>query len=106
MKKLLVICFVSAFLLIVHNAGYVQDASAGSYNPSIGSGFRCGNLLMSEGVDKLQVLANCGQPVASEKSWIDQYGEVERLVYGPISGYYNILYFFAGKLIKIEEVQQ
>lgn len=106
MKKLLVICFIAAFLLIIQNVGNSSVAQAGSYSPSLGTGFRCGNLLMSEGVDKLQVLANCGQPVASEKSWIDQYGEVERLVYGPISGYYNILYFFAGKLIKIEEVRQ
>lgn len=106
MKKILIICIVATFLLIIHNVGDSSVAQAGSYNPSMGSGFRCGNLLMSEGVDKLQVLANCGQPVASDKSWIDKYGEVEKLVYGPISGYYNILYFFAGKLIQIEEVQQ
>jgi hypothetical protein len=61
---------------------------------------------MSEGLDKLQVLAQCGQPTASEKSYIDKYGEVEKLVYGPQAGYFYILYFFAGKLIGIEEVRQ
>ena len=106
MKKLLVISIVVAVLLIIHYFGNFSVAYAGSFNPSLGSGFRCGNLLMSEGVDKLQVLANCGQPIASEKSWVDQYGEVERLAYGPISGYYYMLYFFAGKLIRIDEVQQ
>jgi hypothetical protein len=106
MKKVLFICLTAALLLILHSAVYLPAAFAGSLNPSMGSGFRCGNLLMNEGVDKLQVLANCGDPVASEKTWIDKYGEVEKLVYGPDAGYYNVLYFFGGKLIKIEEIQQ
>jgi len=106
MKKVLFICLTAALLLILHSTVNLPIASAGSFNPSLGSGFRCGNLLMEEGVDKLQVLVNCGDPVASEKSWIDKYGEVEKLVYGPDAGYYNMLYFFAGKLIKIEEIQQ
>jgi hypothetical protein len=84
----------------------VGNSTAGSLSPSMGSGFRCGNLLMSEGVDKLQVLSNCGQPIASEKSYIDQYGEVEKLVYGPDAGYYHVLYFFAGKLIGMEDIRQ
>ena len=106
MKKIFFISLAAAFLLLAHIVITPTVASAGSRNPSLGSGFRCGNLLMDEGVDKLQVLANCGDPVASEKTWIDKYGEVEKLVYGPDAGYYNILYFFAGKLIQIEEIQE
>ncbi len=106
MKKLSIISLAATFLLLAYSLTIPSPAIAGSLNPSLSSGFRCGNLLMDEGVDKLQVLANCGEPVASEKTWIDQYGEVEKLVYGPEAGYYNILYFFAGKLIQIEEIQQ
>ncbi len=106
MKRLFFTALAAVFLTVLLNFGPLPVAQAGTYNPSIGSGFRCGNLLMSEGLDKLQVLVNCGDPVATEKSWIDQYGEVERIIYGPYNGYYYILFFFASKLIQIEEVQQ
>ena len=79
---------------------------ADGLQPSMETNFRCGNLLMDYGIDKLQVLANCGEPVASERSFIEQYGEVEKLVYGPDAGYYNVLYFFAGKLIKVESIRE
>ena len=107
MRRLLVgwIIVAVASLMLFPVIG-TEKASAGKLNPSIGSGFRCGNLLMEEGLQKLQVLANCGDPVATEKSWIDQYGEVEKLVYGPEGGYYYVLYFFHGNMIGIEEVQQ
>jgi hypothetical protein len=107
MKRLLVgwMIVAMASLMLVPAVG-IKEASAGKLNPSIGSGFRCGNLLMEEGLQKLQVLANCGDPVATEKSWIDKYGEVEKLVYGPEGGYYYVLYFFHGNMIGIEEVQQ
>jgi hypothetical protein len=106
MKNITRAGFVFLLGLAVVLTAAVTGATAGSLSPSIGSGFRCGNLLMSEGVDKLQVLSSCGQPVATEKSYIDQYGEVEKLVYGPDAGYYHVLYFFAGKLIGIEEIRQ
>ena len=106
MKRLFFAALAAVFLTVFLTIGTVPIALAGKYNPSLGSGFRCGNLLMDEGLDKLQVLVNCGDPVASEKSWIDQYGEVERIIYGPINGYYYILFFFASKLVQIEEVQQ
>jgi hypothetical protein len=106
MKKLIMIGLIFGVGTSLLLAGNLNYAYAGNYSPSIGSGFRCGNLLMSEGLDKLQVLASCGQPKASEKSYIDQYGEVEKLVYGPQAGYFYILYFFAGKLIGVEEVRQ
>ena len=99
------ILIVMASLLLMPAAG-TQEAMAGKLSPSIGSGFRCGNLMMEEGLEKLQVLANCGDPVATEKSWIDKYGEVEKLVYGPEGGYYSVLYFFHGNLIGVEEIQQ
>jgi hypothetical protein len=68
--------------------------------------FRCGNLIITEGLEKLQVLANCGEPVASERSYVDRYGEVEKLVYGPDAGYYYVLYFYVGKLIEVESIRQ
>jgi hypothetical protein len=68
--------------------------------------FRCGNLIITEGLEKLQVLANCGEPVASERSYVERYGEVEKLVYGPDAGYYYVMYFFVGKLIKVESIRQ
>lgn len=79
---------------------------AGTFNPNLGSSWRCGNLLMKEGIDKLQVLSNCGDPVATDKSYIDQYGEVEKLVYGPDAGYYYVLYFYVGKLVRMDEIRQ
>ena len=107
MKRFLVgwMIVVVATLLLLAPVG-IEQASAGKLNPSMGSGFRCGNLLMEEGLQRLQVLAQCGEPVATEKSWIDKYGEVEKLVYGPEGGYYYVLYFFHGNMIGIEEVQQ
>jgi hypothetical protein len=90
------------FLMVIH----LQVTHAGTFNPSIGTGFRCGNLLMREGLEKMQVLYNCGDPVVSEKSYVDAYGEVEKLMYGPDAGYFYVLYFYVGKLIKIEEVRQ
>ena len=107
MKRLLVGWMVVATVsLMMLSAAGTNEASAGKLNPSIGTGFRCGNLMMEEGLDKLQVLANCGEPVATEKSWIDQYGEVEKLVYGPDAGYYYVLYFFHGNMIGVEEIRQ
>ncbi len=107
MKRRLVgwVVFTMVSLMLFSAAG-IGEALAGKLSPSIGSGFRCGNLMMEEGLEKLQVLAECGSPVATEKSWIDKYGEVEKLVYGPAAGYYYILYFFHGNLIGVEEVQQ
>ena len=107
MKRILVgwMLVAMALLMLLPAAG-IKEASAGKFSPSMGSGFRCGNLLMQEGLDKLQILVNCGEPIAKERSWIDMYGEVEKLFYGPDAGYYYILYFFHGNLIGIEEVRQ
>jgi hypothetical protein len=52
------------FLMVIH----LQVSLAGTFNPSIGTGFRCGNLLMKEGLQKAQVVYNCGEPFMTEKS--------------------------------------
>lgn len=107
MKRLLVGWIIVAMVsLMLFSAAGIKEARAGKLSPSIGSGFRCGNLMMEEGLEKLQVLAECGDPVASEKSWIDKYGEVEKLVYGPDAGYFYVLYFFHGNMIGVEEIRQ
>ncbi len=106
MKKILISVVIVFFLLIVLMANYSQSVYAGTYDVSIGSGFRCGNLLMKEGLQKAQVIYNCGEPFMTEKSYVDAYGEVDKLVYGPDHGYFYVLYFFVGKLIKVEEVRQ
>lgn len=104
MKRLIAGSVVAIFMLA---AGLLPvPGIAGTFNPSLGASWRCGNLLMEEGIDKLQVLSNCGEPVAVEKTYIDQYGEVEKLVYGPDAGYYYVLYFFVGKLVAMEEIRQ
>jgi len=98
----LTIFILITFGMVIH----MQISHAGRFNPSIGSGFRCGNLLMEEGLQKVQVLYECGDPVVSEKSYVDKYGEVDKLMYGPDAGYFYVLYFYVGKLIGIEEVRQ
>jgi hypothetical protein len=90
------------FLMFIH----LQVSHAGTFNPSIGTGFRCGNLLMKEGLQKAQVVYNCGEPFMTEKSYVDSYGEVDKLTYGPDAGYFYVLYFYVGKLIGVEEFRQ
>ncbi len=106
MKKIFIIgltmFILATFSMVIH----LQVSHAGTYNPSLETGFRCGNLLMRAGLQKMQVLHSCGDPVSSEKSYVDIYGEVEKLMYGPDAGYFYVLYFFVGKLIGIEEVRQ
>ena len=101
--RLIIAILVMALALVALDGNLLQ---AGKNDPSIGSGFRCGNLMMSQGLEKMLVLAECGQPAATDKTWIDNYGEVEKLAYGPDAGYYHVLYFFAGKLVKIEDIRQ
>ncbi|HHP7235798.1 MAG TPA: DUF2845 domain-containing protein [Desulfobacterales bacterium] len=101
--------FIAGALVVIFMLAAVllpAPGIAGTFNPNLGASWRCGNLLMEEGIDKLQVLSNCGEPVAVEKTYIDQYGEVEKLVYGPDAGYYYVLYFYVGKLVAMEEIRQ
>ncbi len=106
MKKTLTIGIIAFFLLVVLVAQNSQVANAGTLRADLGSGFRCGNLMMREGLEKLQVIYNCGEPIAQEKSYVDQYGEVEKLFYGPDHGYFHVLYFYVGKLFKVESIRQ
>ena len=68
--------------------------------------FRCGNLIVEEGTDGMQIQSECGKPVSKEKFYLDKYGEVKKWTYGPDVGYLYIIYLFAGKVVKIEEIQQ
>ena len=92
---------ILALALILGWAAAPQPAGAQSL-----TSFRCGNLFMDEGTEKMLVLARCGQPVATEKTWIDRYGEVEKLVYGPDGGVFHVLYFFGGRLIAVDDIRQ
>ena len=106
MKRLYLTTIIIVFAVTSSLTVLPPAVGAESMLLSLESGFRCGNLVMNEGLEKLQVLANCGEPVASERSYIDRYGEVEKLVYGPDAGYYYVLYFYVGKLIQIESIRQ
>lgn len=106
MKKTFIIGLTMFILVTFLMAIPWQVSHAGTFNPSIGTGFRCGNLLMREGLQKAQVVYNCGEPFMTEKSYVDAYGEVDKLIYGPEGGYFYVLYFYVGKLIGIEEVRQ
>ena len=67
---------------------------------------RCGNLIVQEGTDSLEIQAECGQPAAKEKFYLDKYGDVDKLVYGPDAGYLYVIYIFGGKVVQIEEIRQ
>jgi hypothetical protein len=67
---------------------------------------RCGNLIVQEGTLGLEIQAECGQPVAKERHFIDKYGDVDKWVYGPEAGYIYVIYLFTGKVVEVEEIQQ
>jgi hypothetical protein len=92
------------FLLILcATAGFFPTASpAQPYDPDLGANWRCGNLIMEKGLFKFQVVDACGEPRTVEKSYIDEYGEVEKLVYGPDAGYFYTLIFYRDRLMRIE----
>ena len=106
MKHTRRIIMILVFALVCSLAFSPVSVMAESILLSMDTDFRCGNLLMREGVEKLQVMVNCGEPVASERSYIDRYGEVDKLFYGPDAGYYYVLYFYVGKLIKVESIRE
>jgi hypothetical protein len=67
---------------------------------------RCGNLIVEEGTNGLEIQAECGAPVAKEKFFLDKYGDVDKWTYGPDAGYIYVIYLFMGKVVEIEEIQQ
>jgi hypothetical protein len=95
MKKSFFLCIAVIFLFEFVIAATAQAAS-----------WRCGNLFVEEGVHSAQVQYNCGEPLTKEKSYVDAYGEVDKWVYGPEAGYFYVMYFYVGKLVRLEEVRQ
>jgi hypothetical protein len=78
-----------------------------------GSSIRCGNNLISVGDLKIKVLDRCGEPILKEKIELnssrrrrsnDNYRYVEQWTYEFHYGYYDVLTFKGGKLIKIESM--
>jgi hypothetical protein len=70
------------------------------------TGMRCGNLFVEEGTQDLQIMANCGEPKFKEKYYLDRYGDVDKWVYGPDAGYFNVIYLFGGAVVKVESIRQ
>jgi hypothetical protein len=71
MKKIFIIGLTIFIWVSFSTVIPLQVSQAGKFNPSLGTGFRCGNLLMREGLQKAQVVYNCGEPFLSEKSYVD-----------------------------------
>ena len=78
-----------------------------------GSSIRCGNYLISVGDLKIKVLDRCGEPISKEKIELnssrhrrvdDNYRYLELWTYEFHYGYYDVLTFKGGKLIKIESM--
>jgi hypothetical protein len=78
-----------------------------------GSSIRCGNNLVSVGDLKIKVLDRCGEPILKEKIELNSsrhrkkdgnYRYMEQWTYEFHYGYYDVLTFKGGKLIKIESM--
>ena len=78
-----------------------------------GSSIRCGNNLISVGDLKIKVLDRCGEPISKEEIELDSYRRkggnskyrfLEQWIYEFHYGYYDVLTFKGGKLIKIESM--
>jgi hypothetical protein len=69
--------------------------------------FTCGKKFFSKGDFSFQVLIGCGEPISREiVGYTDQERElvIERWVYGPIEGFYKVLTFEGGVLVKEESI--
>ena len=95
MKRIFFICIAATVFFGFVTAAAGQDTM-----------WRCGNLFVEHGVHSAQVRYNCGNPFSKDRTYLEEYGEVEVWIYGPESGYFYVLYFFVGKLVKLEEVSQ
>ena len=77
-----------------------------------GSSIRCGNYLVSVGDLKVKVLDRCGEPISKEEIGLNSYKHrqgknvrfLEQWIYEFHTGYYDVLTFRGGKLIKIESM--
>ena len=94
---------VIAILVFISGLLFFSPAvRAEPFDPDLGASWRCGNLVMEKGLTKRQVLDACDKPVHMEKSYLEDYGEVEKLVYGPDAGYMYRLIFFDDRLVNIK----
>ena len=95
MKRIFCISIILAFLIPALNTVHA---------------FTCGKKFFSKGDLSFQVLIDCGEPVIREVIGYtltpDQRREmvIERWVYGPVKGFYQVLIFEGGVLIKEEKV--
>lgn len=75
-----------------------------------GSSIRCGNNLVSVGDPKIKILDKCGEPITKDEIEINPtfrrntYRFIEQWTYSFHYGYYDILHFKGGKLIKIDPI--
>jgi hypothetical protein len=92
MRKLIIVVFSLVLLL-----GIAFTA---------GASMRCGNLIVQEDTNGLEIQTECGEPVSKESFYIKKYGDVEKWVYGPDAGYMYVIYLFMGKVVEIEKVRQ
>ncbi|MGH7890516.1 MAG: DUF2845 domain-containing protein [Thermodesulfobacteriota bacterium] len=73
-------------------------------------GFTCGKKIFSVGDLSFEILIGCGEPALREiigyRLAPDQRREtvIERWVYGPIKGFYKVLTFEGGVLIKEDSI--
>jgi len=95
MKKILCLVMISTLFVFI-----ISTAHA----------FTCGKKFFSKGDLSFQVLIDCGEPVIREVIGYtltpDQRREmvIERWVYGPVKGFYQVLIFEGGVLIREEKI--
>ncbi|BCS97061.1 hypothetical protein DSLASN_26930 [Desulfoluna limicola] len=91
--KGLSLAIITIFLLVTAATSFAETS------------FRCGSNIVKKGMLDFEVLKNCGEPQSKEvvgKTTGKMELNIERWVYGPVSGYMYILYFKAGKLERVE----
>lgn len=110
MKKIGIFMII---LLLMGTNGYSEYNGCDGYDEnSVRLNYRCGNLFIVRGVHNFQVLQNCGEPVYREVYDTSRYASddysysIEKWVYGPEAGYYYILYFKLGVLIRLEAARE
>jgi Protein of unknown function (DUF2845) len=98
-------CFFTLLLFAILSLLLVAPSFAGS-------SIRCGNYLVSVGDLKIKVLDKCGEPISKEEIGLNAYKRrqgknvrfLEQWIYEFHHGYYDVLTFKGGKLVKIESM--
>ena len=73
---------------------------------------RCGNDLVSIGDHSFQVIEKCGEPIVKEfvgytlQKNLRREFVIEKWVYGPKAGYYDVLIFVGGVLKEMSSVKR